>query len=143
MNGEHGRCCVLGILFIDIHTCCGDNYRAAGAFRKGGPQTEVGSSLSSDTYTYSSELVIIEALDGLCALGLGIQDCVCGCSIPWQEIKKIPRSRAPPASHRKSRCPSVTERKEIVCHSGDCVRQHCDGLPMVPTPCLGRPPALH
>ena len=50
--------------------------RAAGAFRKGGPQTEVGSTLSSDTYTYyyyyySSELVIIEALDGLGALGLG------------------------------------------------------------------------
>ena len=28
-----------------------DTHRAAGAFRKGGPQTEVGSSLSSDTYT--------------------------------------------------------------------------------------------
>ena len=49
-------------------------FRAAGAFRKGGPQTEVGSSLSSDTYTYyySSELVIIEALDGLCSLGLRV-----------------------------------------------------------------------
>ena len=37
--------------------------RAAGAFRKGGPQTEVGSSLSSDTYTDSSEPEIIKALD--------------------------------------------------------------------------------
>ena len=40
------------------------------------PQTEVGSSLSSDIYIYIglqiSELVIIEALDELCALGFRV-----------------------------------------------------------------------
>ena len=64
-----------GHLVTDIQTkCLLEICRAAGAFRKGGPQTEVGSSLSSDIYTTTkiSELVIIEVLNDLGSLGLGI-----------------------------------------------------------------------
>ena len=89
------------------------NFSRRRRFSSSRPPSVVGSSLSSDTYktkltTKISELVIIEALDDLGSLGLGIQDCVCGCPIPWQEIKKIPRPRAPRTSHRKPRYPSVT-----------------------------------
>ena len=112
-------------------------------------------------YIDSSDLVIIEALDELGSLGLGTQDCVWRCPTPCHEIKKIPRSRAPPASHRKSRCPSVTHNERR--HSGGettnqessvigsrwslrpacgapmpCSKRHGHRLGIVQNPCVGR-----